>query len=341
MSGRGVHAGMPYFRGTELADLYAAARAGGYGFVASNVTHPDIATGLVRGAAAADADAVLQVKRDTAEYFGDGDVRTGLDVLGSQVRALAADRDVGVFLNVDHVDSDDDELLGAAIESGVPSSLMVDASGEPFEENVRRTRAVVDRVDAAGADLLVEAELGTIAGEESGEVTEEALYTDPADAVEFVDRTGCDLLAVSIGTQHGVAAGHDLDLRVDLAREIDERLRAAGLDAVPVVHGSSGLTPDQVSALMEAGVCKLNTNTRYQYEFARAACEFYHDNADAIRPPDGVADDRTTFFAGADWSPTKATFNPQVVGENVRERIAAVYGELADVAGSAGESRYA
>lgn len=330
---------MAYHRGAVLADVYAAARRGGYGFVASNVTHPDIATGLVRGAATIESDIVLQVKRDTAEYFGNGDAQTGIRILGAQLRELADDVPIGVFLNVDHVDSEDDALLDAAIESGIPSSVMIDASAEPFEENVAHTGRLVDRIEAVGADVLVEAELGTIAGEESGEVTEEALYTDPDEAVEFVRRTGCDLLAVSIGTQHGVAAGHDLDLRVDLAAEIGDRLHERGYDIPLVVHGSSGLTPDQVSELMETGVCKLNTNTRYQYEFARTAWEFYHDNADAIVPPSGVDDDRGTFFAAAEWSPTKAVFNPQVVGERVRDRIATVYEELAEVAGSAGESR--
>jgi fructose-bisphosphate aldolase class II len=330
---------MPYHRGSRLAEAYAAAREGGYGFVASNVTHSDIATGLVRGAAAAESDVVLQVKRDTAEYFGDGDAPTGLRVLGGQARELAAGRDVSVFLNVDHVDADDDELLAAAVDSDVPSSIMVDASDRPFEENVDRTRRAVERVRGAGADLLVEAELGTVAGEESGTVTDETLYTDPEEAVEFVERTGCDLLAVSIGTEHGVAAGRDLDLRIDLAADIDAALADRGFEVPLVVHGSSGLTPEQVSALMETGVCKLNTNTRYQYEYARTACDYYREHAGAIVPPGGVADDRATFFSGAEWSPVKAEFDPRVVGEAVRDRIADVYGELATVSGSAGRSR--
>ena len=331
---------MPYHRGSELAATYAVAREGGYGFVASNVTHPDIAAGLLRGAEGADSDIVLQVKRDTAEYFGSGSVAAGLRVLGAQVRELAADLDVGVFLNVDHVDADDRALLDAAVDSGIPSSVMIDASDRSFEENVDGTRELVERIEDAGEDLLVEAELGTIAGEESGTVTDEAFYTDPEEAVEFVERTGCDLLAVSIGTEHGVSKGRDLDLRVDLAREIDAALRERGFDVPLVVHGSSGLTPEQVSALMETGVCKLNTNTRYQYEYARTACEFYREHADAIVPPEGVADDRTTFFSEAEWSPVKAEFNPQVVGREIRDRIAEVYGELAETSGSAGRSRY-
>ncbi|WP_336338784.1 class II fructose-bisphosphate aldolase [Haloarcula brevis] len=331
---------MPYYRGEQLSEVYERAARGGYGFVASNTTHPDIMQGLLDGAVTAESDIVLQIKRDTAEYLGNGDVTAGLEIMAAHVRTLSESLDVGVFLNVDHVDADDGELIEAAIESGHPSSMMIDASEYPFEENVERTAAVVDRIEDRDEDLLVEAELGTIAGTESGETTQDAFYTDPAEAVEFVDRTGCDLLAVSIGTEHGVSAGIDLDLRVDLAADINAALRQHGFDVPLVVHGSSGLTSEQVSALMETGVCKLNTNTRYQYEYARTACEFYHDNADAIIPPKGVADDRTTFFADADWAPDKSRFNPQVVGRAVRERIATVHAELAETSGSAGESLF-
>ncbi|MFB6075488.1 MAG: class II fructose-bisphosphate aldolase [Haloarculaceae archaeon] len=325
-------------RGPTLEAVYAEARDGGYGFVASNLTQFDILQGLLDGAAAAGSDVVLQVKRDTAAYLGNGDVAAGLDLVGAHLRALADPLPVAAFLNVDHVDPDDEELLAAAVESDAPDSIMVDASDEPFETNVERTAAVIERVEAAGNDLLVEAELGTIRGTESGETTTDAFYTDPEEAVAFVDRTGCDLLAVSIGTEHGVSAGVDLDLRVDLAAEIGVALRDHGFDVPLVVHGSSGLSPEQVSALMETDVCKLNTNTRYQYEYARTACEFYHDNADAILPPDGVADDRTTFFADAEWAPDKSRFDPRVVGTTIHERIAAVYADLAAVVGSAGRS---
>jgi len=142
------------------------------------------------------------------------------------------------------------------------------------------------------------------------------------------------------GPNTGVSAGVDLDLRVDLAADIHAALREHGFDVPLVVHGSSGLTPEQVSALMETGVCKLNTNTRYQYEYARTACEFYHDNADAILPPEGRRRPRDVLRRRR-LGPDKSRFNPQVVGRAVRERIATVYAELAETAGSAGESLFA
>jgi fructose-bisphosphate aldolase class II len=331
---------MPYASGAELADVYGRARGGGYGFVASNVTETNILTGLVNGAARVGSDLVVQVKRDTASFVGNGDPVTGLEILGTHVRMLGGDADVGVFLNVDHVPADDEEFLDACISGGVASSLMVDASHEPFEVNVERTRETVEAVEAAGAGMLVEAELGMIKGVEGGVETTEAYYTDPEEAVEFVERTGCDLLAVSIGTEHGVSKGRDLELRPDLAREVGDALSDHGLDTPLVVHGVSGLSEEQIRDLLSTGVCKLNTNTRYQYEFARTACEFYRDHASAILPPEGVDDDRQGFFADADWSPNKAEFAPHRVCEEIRARIADVMADAARLSGSAGKSRY-
>ena len=329
---------MPFFGGTELHDVYQTAHAGGYGMVASNVTHPELLYGLLDGAARSKTDLVLQVKRDTLEYLGNGDVATGLAIVGDLLDRLAPA--VGVFLNVDHIRADDTELRGVAIDSDVPSSIMIDASHLPFEQNVETTNAVVETVRSRDGTTLVEAELGRIAGTESGTITGEAAHTDPAEAVSFVEQTGCDLLAISIGTQHGVAAGRDPELRIDRARYIDEALQRAGHDVPLVVHGSSGLTAADVAALLETGVCKLNTNTRYQYEYARTACEFYHDHATEIVPPASVADDRETLFAAASWQPDKAIFDPRVVGRQLREDIGSVYEELATVAGSRGRSHW-
>ena len=331
---------MPYASGSELSSAYASARKGGYGFVASNVTETNILTGLVEGAERARSDLVVQVKRDSAAFAGRGDPQVGLEILGLTARKLGEAADVGVFLNVDHVPAEDREFLDACVESGIPSSVMVDASHEPFEENVERTRRAVELVDAHDAEMLVEAELGLIKGMEGGVETTEAYYTDPEEAVEFVDRTGCDLLAVSIGTEHGVSKGRDLELRPDIARAVGDALADHGLDTPLVVHGSSGLSDEQVRDLLGTGVCKLNKNTRYQYEFARTACDFYRENESAIVPPAGVDDDRQGFFADTDWSPDKATFTPTRVCGDIRERIADVMVEIAELSGSAGESRF-
>lgn len=324
-----------------LRECYARAKDGSYGFFASNVTHFDILVGLLRGSASVDSDIVVQLGEEEAAFFGDGDPALGVRVFGACLDTLAQRYDIEVFCNIDHVHLPDGfDFLEAVLDSGVPDSVMVDASSESFERNIELTSRAVDRVDD---DVLVEAELGRIAGVEGSTETpaDEAFYTDPEAAVEFVDRTGCDLLAVSIGTQHGVASGRDLDVRPDIAAEINDALVDAGHDTALVVHGASGLPDERIEELLDAGVCKFNKNTRYQYEFARTAADFYHEHEDAVRPPEGVDDDRAGFFADSDWEPEKTYFHPHVVSEGARDRIASVMSDLCELTRSAGKTMHA
>jgi len=158
---------------------------------------------LLRGASRVGADAVLQVSRESTAFYSDGDPAVGLDAFGAYLDRFAEGTDVGVFCNVDHVHLlDQRDFLDAVVESGVASSVMVDASDRPFEENVERVSGAVARVSDGDREMLVEAELGRVAGTESGveTVAEDAFYTGTERAVEFVERTGIDLLAVSVGT---------------------------------------------------------------------------------------------------------------------------------------------
>lgn len=318
--------------------MYDEALDGGFGLVASNVAEPNVMMGLMEGADRVDSDLLLQLSGGACTFAGDGDPVAGLKAMGRYIEVIAERYDVGVFLNMDH--QTDLEFIETQMELDVPSSIMIDASHESFEENVQRSRRVVEMVDETGADVIVEAELGRIKGVEDEIESEEAFYTDPEQAVEFVDRTGCDLLAISVGTQHGVAKGKNLELRPDLAAEIREALADHGLDTPLVLHGSSGVQPDQLRRMLQHGICKVNKDTRYQYEYTRTAYDLYRETPDAIVPPEGVADDRDTFFNETEWSPNKDVFDPRVVGRNIRERIADVHAELAEVSGSAGRSRY-
>ncbi len=329
---------MTYYGGDELAAVYDDAREHGFGLVASNVAEPNVAIGLIKGAARVDSDLLLQMSNGACTFAGNGDPIAGLRAMGEYIERIATQYDIGVFLNMDH--QTDLDTIRRQVDLEIPSSIMIDASHEPFEENVERSRQVVEMVERAGADILVEAELGTIKGVEDEIVADEAFYTDPEQAVEFVDRTGCDLLAISVGTQHGVAKGKDLELRPDLAADIETALRDHGFDTPLVLHGSSGVQPDQLQEMLQNGVCKVNKDTRYQYEYTRTAFDHYRASPDAIVPPDGAEDARDTFFNDVAWSPNKDVFDPRVVGRSIRERIAEVYGDLATVAGCAGQSRY-
>ena len=330
---------MVFHDGTELASVYDDALHEGFGLVASNIAEPNTMIGLMEGAAQVDSDLLLQMSNGACTFAGNGDPIAGLQVMGTYIETIAEQYDIGVFLNMDH--QTDLDTIQRQVDLDVPSSIMIDASHEPFEENIERSRAVVEMIDEADADILVEAELGKIKGVEDEIVAEEAFYTDPEQAVEFVDRTGCDLLAISVGTQHGVAKGKDLELRPDLAGDIRTALRDHGLDTPLVLHGSSGVQPGQLQEMLQRGVCKVNKDTRYQYEYTRTAFDLYRSHTDEIVPPEGVADSRDTFFNEVEWSPNKDYFDPRVAGRQIRERIAAVYADLATVAGSAGRSQFA
>jgi len=329
---------VPFYGGSELASVYEDALSEGFGLVASNVAEPNVLVGLMEGASQAESDLLVQLSNGACTFAGNGDPIAGLRVMGTYLEVIAEQYDVGVFLNMDH--QTDLDVVQRQVELDIPSSIMIDASHEPFEENVEESRRVVEMVEEADADILVEAELGTIKGVEDEIVAEEAFYTDPEQAVEFVDRTGCDLLAISVGTQHGVAKGKDLELRPDLAGEIRTALHDHGLDTPLVLHGSSGVQPDQLRQMIEQGVCKVNKDTRFQYEYTRTAFDLYRSHTDDIVPPAETNGDRDAFFNDVPWSPDKDAFDPRVAGRQIRERIAEVYADLADASGSAGRSEY-
>ncbi len=329
---------MPFYGGDELNQVYDKALDEGFGLVASNVAETSVMMGLMEGADSVDSDLLLQMSAGACRFAGNGDAEAGLKAMGNYIEVIADQYDIGVFLNMDH--QTDMEFIQKQIELGIPSSIMIDASHEPFEENVEESRTVVEMVEESGEDILIEAELGQIKGVEDEIESDDAFYTDPEQAVEFVDRTGADLLAISVGTQHGVAKGKDLELRPDLAEDIRMELKDHGLDTPLVLHGSSGLQPDQLQGMLEHGICKINKDTRYQYEYTRTAFDLYLEHKDEIVPPEGVPDDRDTFFNETEWSPNKDHFDPRVSGRKIRERIAEVHADLANVSGSAGESLF-
>ena len=329
---------MTFYGGHELQMVYDDALDSGFGLVASNIAEPNILIGLVEGAARVNSDLLLQMSNGACSFAGNGDPIAGLKAMGNYIGLIADQYDIGVFLNMDH--QTDLETIEQQIDLDTPSSIMIDASHHPFEENVERSKAVVDMVDAQDADILVEAELGKIKGVEDEIVSDEAFYTDPEQAVEFVDRTGCDLLAISVGTQHGVAKGKNLELKPDLAEKIRTALRDHGLDTPLVLHGSSGVQPAQLQEMLTHGICKVNKDTRYQYEYTRTAFDLYREEPTDIVPPEGVDDLRDSFFNDVEWSPNKDRFDPRVVGRDIRERIADVHASLAETAGSAGRSKF-
>lgn len=224
-------------------EMFAKAYAGGYAIGAFNVNNMEIIQGITEAAKECNAPVILQVSSGARKYAN----RTYLVKL---VEAAVIETGLPICLHLDHGDSF--ELCKACVDDGF-SSVMIDASSKPFEENVALTRQVVEYAHAHGA--VVEAELGTLAGiEDDVKVkAEDSSYTRPEDVQEFVERTGCDSLAIAIGTSHGAykftrkPTGEILSIQ--RVKEIHERLPNTHL----VMHGSSSVPQEYLAEIREFG----------------------------------------------------------------------------------------
>lgn len=231
-----------------------------------------------------------------------------LDDIGPAMVALATRSPAPFVLHIDH--GEDIDYISRGLDLGF-NSVMIDGSRLPFEENVARTREVVELAGARG--IGVEGELGVMTGNENGDpsqgVADRSLYTDPAQAREFVARTGVTCLAASFGTVHGL---YHQEPRLSYPL-LDELVAATGVPLV--MHGGSGLSTEEYHRCIEHGVRKIN----YYTYAAKAAL-------DAVR--EAVADPATFVF------PPVAVAARQAVEADVAGFIATLAGSLAG-AGSA------
>ena len=228
---------MPIVTTTEM---FRKAYEGGYAIGAFNVNNMEIVQGITEAAAEVKAPVILQVSKGARAYAN----HTYLIKL---VEAAEEETGLPIALHLDHGDSF--ELCKSCVDGGF-SSVMIDASSKSFEENIDLTRRVVEYAHDHG--VVVEAELGTLAGveDEVNVSAEDSSYTRPEDVEEFVTRTGCDSLAIAIGTSHGAykfKPGTKPQLRFDILDEVARRLPGFPI----VLHGSSSVPQefvDQINA---------------------------------------------------------------------------------------------
>jgi fructose-bisphosphate aldolase class II len=221
-------------------EMFQKAYAGGYAIGAFNVNNMEILQGIVDAAAEQKAPLILQVSAGARKYARH-------EYLLKLVEAAVETTDIPIVLHLDH--GEDFAVCKACIDGGF-KSVMIDGSRFPFAENVRVTREVVAYAHARG--VSVEAELGKLAGVEDDVkvAAKDALFTDPEEAVEFVKQTGCDSLAIAIGTSHG-AYKFKGEPRLDF-----ERLEIIGrkLPGFPIVlHGASSVPQDLVALCNKYG----------------------------------------------------------------------------------------
>jgi len=195
----------------------------------------------------------------------------GTELYHANVRALAEKASVPVALHLDHGDSKDRVM--SALCAGY-SSVMIDYSAKPLDENIQLTGEIVELASAVG--IPVEAELGKVGGKEDDTVADGCAYTDPMDAVRFVKETGIDSLAVAIGTAHGVYSTTPV-LDVDRLAQIEQAIAEVDAGFPLVLHGASGLTGESVRACIQRGICKVNFATELRIAYTNGVREVLKD----------------------------------------------------------------
>lgn len=237
-------------------EMLKRAQEGGYAVGAFNVENMEMAQAVIWAAEELRAPVIIQTTPSTVKY-------AGLDLYYANVAALAKKATVPVAMHLDHGDSF--ALAMQALRAGY-TSVMIDGSHSVFEENIAVTKRVVDA--AAPSGVPVEAELGKVGGKEDDLDGGSGGYTVPAEAKEFVERTGVSSLAVAIGTAHGA---YKEKPKLDIGR----LAQIAETVPVPLVlHGGSGLSDEDFKNCVANGISKINIFTDINCAAAKAA----HDN---------------------------------------------------------------
>jgi ketose-bisphosphate aldolase len=246
----------------------------GFAIGAFNTSNLEVAQAIVRAAQAQQAPVIVQTSEGAIEY-------AGLHNMVAIVKSLAADADIPIMLHLDHGKSLD--LAKQCIEAGY-TSVMIDLSKKDFEDNISITKEVV--AYAHDRNVWVEAELGAIVGKEGvkdlhGGTTPDAFLTNPKQAAEFIERTGVDALAVSVGTIHGAFTGQEY-IRFALLEEIEKAVPNIPL----VLHGASGIADEHLRQAVKSHVCKINVDTELRIAFEKAVKAYFIHSHDSVDPRD-------------------------------------------------------
>ena len=276
-------------------EMFKKAYEGGYAIGAFNINNMEIVQGITEAAHELNSPVILQASKGARAYAN------SVYLVKLVEGALALYPDLPVALHLDH--GPDFETCKDCIDNGF-TSVMIDASSKPFEENIEITRKVVEYAHAHG--VVVEAELGALAGiEDEVQVSaEDSSYTNPDDVEEFVGKTGVDSLAIAIGTSHGAykfKPGTKPQLRFDILDEVVKRLPGFpivlhGASSVPQEyvkiineHGGAlkdaiGVPEDQLREAARSAVCKINIDSDLRLGMTAGVRTVFSENPAAFDP---------------------------------------------------------
>lgn len=206
----------------------------------------------------------------------------GTNMMVAIYRTLAESAPVPVCLHLDH--STDIAYCKKCADAGY-TNIMIDASKQSYEENIRQTKEVVDYAHSVG-NISVEGELGTVGGvEDQIKVAEdEAQLANPEQSIEFVERTGVDIFAPAIGTAHGVYKTKNPKIDFERMATIHKMLNGNGVKTPLVVHGGTGLPDDYIVKLLAAGGAKFNVSTELKHTLINAKWEYLSAHRDEYDP---------------------------------------------------------
>lgn len=252
----------------SMKEMLIKAREGHYAVGQFNINNLEWIQAIVDEAQELNAPVILGVSEGAGKYMG------GWKVVASMVKAYVEAKNitVPVALHVDHGTSF--ESVKSAIDAGF-TSVMIDASHHPFEENIEITKKVVDYAHARG--VSVEAELGKVGGQEDN-IVAESMYANPEECRELVEKTHIDCLAPALGSVHGPYHGEP-KLGFNEMAYINDLLK------MPLVlHGGSGIPDEQLRKAIDRGTAKINVNTESQQAWAKIVRQVLNDNANVYDP---------------------------------------------------------
>ena len=229
-------------------ELFAKAIKGGYAIPAYNFNNMEQMQAILQACVETQSPVILQVSKGAREYANQTLLRYMAQGAVQYAKEISPDgKGIPIVLHLDH--GPDFETCKSFIDNGF-SSVMIDGSHLPYEENIKETRRVVEYAHQFG--VTVEGELGVLAGVEDDVKAESHTYTQPEEVEDFVKRTGVDSLAIAIGTSHGAfkfKPGENPKIRLDILAEIEKRIPGFPI----VLHGSSSVPQDLVKIINENG----------------------------------------------------------------------------------------
>ncbi len=278
-------------------EMFKKAYDGNYAVGAFNVNNMEIIQGIVEAAIKTNSPVILQVSSGARKYANPIYLKKLVEAAVEYTKFVG--KDIPIVLHLDHGDSF--EICRDCIDSGF-TSVMFDGSKFSFEENIRITKQVVDYAHPRG--VVVEAELGKLAGVEDDVKVEsdDALFTDPMEAKEFVERTGCDSLAIAIGTSHGAFKFKgEAKLRFDILEKITNLLPGFplvlhGASSVPQefvemcnkyggnIPGAKGVPEDMLREATKLGVCKINIDSDIRLAMTAYIRECFVESKEVFDP---------------------------------------------------------